>query len=435
MAEDREETRSSAPCGLSGRARLRAATATRRVTPTEAHMPCYLMGHAIRTERATGVLDDLWATALVLEADDVRTVWVSVDLIGLERAYTDGLRARIADLACTAADLVHVGFVHTHAAPEYQEVSLFGGSGRGAVPGYMDWVTEQVMGAVEDALRGGLVPVEARGSRVEVEGFYANRNGLEKPSDQEVSLLEFVDGGGATVAGTFCFSCHSTVLGPQNLKVSADLAGWLATGIERRWGARPVCMVGAAGDMSHRQCRQGNDAAELKRVGDGVLACLPDHASTALDVHAPRVATFHVGETFVPDRDEKRRQYEEIQSRLEYAETFDEYKVYSSALRMAELGLEARPFELDLTCTLIDMGDVRILTMPAELFSRFGVRIKSALAAKHPLCWCYCDHNIGYLGNIEDYGASFETAASDIPAGFTERLVDDICAFIEAQVD
>lgn len=412
----------------------RAATAARRITPTGVFFPCYLMGHAIRTDQAVGVLHDLWATALVLEVEGVRTAWLSVDLVGLERSYTDRLRAEASALTGAAPEAVHIGFVHTHAAPEYLDESPLSGEGRGAVPGYMDWVAGQIIGAVRDALEGGLSPVRALGARVQVEGLYSNRNGLDKPADKEVTLLQLIGEQGETVAGAFSFACHSTVLGPQNLEVSPDLAGWLTQGIAERWGVRPVCLLGAAGDMSNRLLRQGNDVAELERVGNGILAQLPQMCEVPLSLHAPRVSAFSHREVFTPDKARKQAQYDEIKQRIERARTFDERKVYSSALRLAEAGLAAKPFELDIESALIDLGDLRLFTVPAELFSRFGVRVKEALGCKLPICWCYCDYSVGYLGNIEDYGASFETAASDIPEGTTEKLVDEARAFIAREL-
>lgn len=414
---------------------VRAATATRAITPTGEFFPCYLAGHAIRTDIATGVLSDLWATALVLEVDGVRVVMVSVDLIGLERAWSERVRERIAELAEADLAAVHVGFVHTHSAPEYTDVSIFGDAERGARPGYMDWVAEQVVGAVSDALAGGLASVHALGARALVEGCYSNRNGLDKPADKEVTLLELVGEDGSVVAGAFSFACHSTVLGPQNLEVSPDLAGWLASGLAERWGVRPVCLLGAAGDMSNRLHRQGNDAAELERVGNEVLAQLPSECTLPLRLRAPRLAEFSFERTFQPDKEQKRAQYEEIKRHVEEAKTFDEYKVFSSALGIAEQGLAARPFELDLRCELIDLGDLRLFTMPAELFSRFGVRIKEELGCSLPVLWGYCDYTVGYLGNIDDYGASFETAGSDIPCGTTEEMVEEACAFIRAHIE
>ena len=84
-------------------------------------------------------------------------------------------------------------------------------------------------------------------------------------------------------------------------------------------------------------------------------------------------------------------------------------------------------------CYYVDMGDLRFFVIPAELFSRFGMQIKQAMNCKCPILWGYCNYSVGYLGNKEDYGASFETAASDIPIGTTEKIVEEIVEFIKSK--
>ena len=74
---------------------LCVSTCRKEITPQGKFFPCYLMGHAIRTDPAEGIMDPLWATALVLEAEGERFVWVTVELIGLERDYTERLQAEI----------------------------------------------------------------------------------------------------------------------------------------------------------------------------------------------------------------------------------------------------------------------------------------------------------------------------------------------------
>lgn len=100
-------------------------------------------------------------------------------------------------------------------------------------------------------------------------------------------------------------------------------------------------------------------------------------------------------------------------------------------MAIARNGLACEPFRLDLVCRYIDMGELKIMTIPAELFSCFGIRLKAAMDASCSICWRYNNYNVGYLGNQEDYGASFETASSDIPAGTTERIVEQMIAFIQ----
>jgi hypothetical protein len=407
---------------------MRVSTCRREITPDGKYFPCYLMGHAIRTELATGILDKLWTTAIAIDDEGVLLVWVTVELIGLEREYTDRLKKRISEKHHVDRDNINICFVHTHSAPEYQNVSLLGTGG--AVPGYMEHVAAQIIDAVDGCFEAEFAEVKAYAKVTPVEGCYGNRNGLDKPCDNDVMTLEFRDGD-KVVAGTCCFTCHSTVLGPQNLLVSSDLAGFVARALFDKWKVYPVIMIGAAGDMSNRLFRQGNDETELKRVGtlmmDQVLA---DNSEMMLEIRKPHIATYRYTRTFYPDKADKKSQYDEIQEKIQNATTFDEKKVYSSALAMARLGLEAKPYQIDLECRYIDMGDLRLFIIPAELFSRFGIRIKEAMECKCPVCWCYSNYSEGYLGNIEDYGASFETASSDIPAGTTEQIVDEMVKFI-----
>ena len=59
------------------------------------------------------------------------------------------------------------------------------------------------------------------------------------------------------------------------------------------------------------------------------------------------------------------------------------------------------------------------------------VEIKKAMNCKCPILWGYCNYSVGYLGNIDDYGNSFETSASDIPVGTTEKIVSEIVKLIK----
>lgn len=406
---------------------MKAAACRKEITPAGEFFPCYLMGHAIRTEPAEGILDPLWTTAVLLEVESIKLLWITVELIGLERGYTERLRETIGKKYAIPKDNINISFIHTHSAPEYEEHSMLGG--HGAVPGYMDFVAEQILGAAEGCFTKKLETVRIFARTVQLEGCYGNRNGKEKPCDKTVTTLAF-RADGKVIAGAGHFSCHSTVLGPQNRLVSSDLAGYVARALEKEWGVYPVMMIGAAGDMSNRLYRQGNDMAELNRVGEKMMEQVFAAPEQELNIHKPVIGTFHFKEIFYPDKAKKQAQYDEILARISKAESFDEKKVYSSALAMAKSGLACKPFCLDLDCRYINMGDLKLVIIPAELFSRFGIQLKEAMNAVCPICWCYSNYSAGYLGNMEDYGASFETAASDIPMGTTERFVEQLAEFI-----
>ena len=74
---------------------MQISSSRTRITPEGPFFPCYLLGHAIRTEKATGVADDLWATALVLKIEETTLIWVTVDLAGFSKTASDHLRAEL----------------------------------------------------------------------------------------------------------------------------------------------------------------------------------------------------------------------------------------------------------------------------------------------------------------------------------------------------
>ena len=410
---------------------MKVSTYKIEITPSGKFFPCYLSGHAIRTEKAVGIMHQLWTNALLLSMDGSKMLWITVELIGLNRDYTDNLRKTISERYDIDRDAIYINYVHTHSAPEYQDVSFFGGPG--AIKGYMSFVRSCILEATQNCFEQELQEVKAYYQTVKIEGCYGNRNGNDKPCDKDVTLIKFVHGDNI-VAGICNFTNHSTVLGPQNLKVSNDLAGYVARYCEEKWGIYPLVIIGAAGDMSNRLYRQGNDENELNRVGKEMMdQVFAKDKFVELSLHEPKIYNFNYQDTFYPDKDAKQKQYDEILAKVNNAKSFDEKKVFSSALALAKKGLECKPFVLDMECYYVDMGDLRFFVIPAELFSRFGIQIKEAMNCKCPILWGYCNYSVGYLGNKEDYGASFETAASDIPIGTTEKIVEEIVEFIKSK--
>lgn len=404
---------------------MKVTTAQREITPTGKFFPCYLCGHAIRTEIANGILTPLYVTALRWQIGQKQCLFVTVELILLEKDYTDELRQEFSRTYGIPVEQILIFFIHTHSAPECTKEPL--SEDHAAIPGYMDLVKEQITAAVQGCFEKEPVEVELYGGTCQIDGLYCNRNGLEKPCDKSASFLKFVDQNGNVAAGMFNFTCHSTVLGPQNLKVSSDLAGWLAHALQERWKVYPLAVIGAAGDMSNRLYRQGNDEKELLRVCSEFMSQVDEKVHyEKLEIHDPSIMPYRFCKTYYPVKEEKQKAYDMVVDHIESAKNFDEKKVWTSALAMVKNGLECKPYTMDLECEYLDFGDLRAFVIPAELFSRFGLQIKEAMGSKMPLIFGYCNYSVNYLGNKEDYGASFETSFSDIPCGTTEIITSEV---------
>ena len=151
---------------------------------------------------------------------------------------------------------------------------------------YQEFLKNQIFSTIAACFESERVEVDAWYRTVKIEGLYGNRNGIGKPEDKDVTLIAFKRG--SDVVGAIVnISCHPTVLGAQNMQISSDLLGYISRGVKEQLGVYPLMMQGASGDMSNRNYRQGHDAKELARTGEGILAQLfaKDDLATDTDWH------------------------------------------------------------------------------------------------------------------------------------------------------
>ncbi len=366
---------------------------------------------------AEDIADEQYASILLLDNDGTKLLWISLDAIGTGKAFTTGVRQRIAEKLNIPFENINIGYTHSHCAPRI-------GDTRGNDPAYDSFVSDRLLDGAERCAKMEAEEVEVFEKDYDAAGYYSNRNGLEKTGDTGIRLLEFRNRKGKTKGLVLSYACHSTVVNFQNTRsVNSDLGGYLCRGLEKRYGIYPVVMLGAAGDMSNRCTRQGNTYAELIRVGDGLLSRMDMKVEEKqLHVSDISVEPYEFRRTFVTTKEERRAQIANIRKQIEEAKTADLKRVFGSALEHALREPDGGTFLLDLEGVIIRMGDIEICTMPAELFSCFGLAVKAAMPVKCPVFWGYSNYSVGYLYDREEAGKSFESAATSIPAGVPEEI-------------
>lgn len=359
--------------------------------------------------------DMQYASILLMDVDGTRILWVSLDAIGCTERFSQSAREILAAIIKEPIENVNIGYTHSHCAPRV---------GSGDDPAFDSYVADQLCDGLQRCLKQGFEEVRVFERNFDGAGYYSNRNGLEKIGDTGIKLLEFRNDEGETKGLILSYACHSTVVNFQNTReITSDLGGYLARGLEERYGIYPVVMVGAAGDMSNRCIRQGNTYDELVRIGDGLLSRMDiDDGETELLLQNPSVTPYQYKKTFVTTREQRQAQITNIKQQIAEATTADLKRVFSSALEHAEREPDGTNYVMDIKGAVFRLGDLEVVTMPAELFSCFGLQIKKAMPVKCPVFWGYSNYSVGYLYNIEEAGKSFESAATDIPAGIPEDI-------------
>src|SRR3954471_11552048 len=93
----------------------KAGVAAVKITPEQ---PVWMSGYAARTRPAEGVLNDLWAKALVLEdPDGRRAVLVTMDLVGIDRDFAGRVCGRIMEAHKLERGQIALCTSHTHSGP------------------------------------------------------------------------------------------------------------------------------------------------------------------------------------------------------------------------------------------------------------------------------------------------------------------------------
>jgi hypothetical protein len=212
-----------------------------------------LMGYGARNGRATRVHDPLHARALCLRSHfhgdtaQESVILVTSDLCLITPEQASAARARISARTGVPPQGILIACTHTHSGPE---------TGLGAqLAGRTDppWVAALFAG-IEDAAagaHGALAPARLRWSRTQA-AIGRNRRIPDGPVDREVLVLRVDDASGAPLAVLFQHACHGTVLGHDNLEISADWPGFAAARIERETGATALFVLGAHADIDPR---------------------------------------------------------------------------------------------------------------------------------------------------------------------------------------
>lgn len=409
-----------------------------------------LAGFAAREQVATGVHDDLFARALVLESAGQSAVFVSVDVLALGSDFVQRVRQAITSRTRIPGRSVMLSSTHTHAGPV--TLLTFFNPGAALDDRYMD----QLAGAIEEAVahawtsrRPARVGVGSGG----VTGIGVNRRTPDqRPVDGEIGILEVETLDGEMHGTLINHSCHPTVLGPDNLLITGDFPAFTVQRLGDRLGEGGFAMFvnGAQGNISVGHSselsaigiitpgRTFERAAELgHQLADAVVEALPAILkSTSLPIAVASDTLSLPCKPYPPVAETTRR--------LRAAETELERLVGSGAPQVElaraksdrlyasianfyagvveRLGDGRVPIEVQ----AIRVGDALFVAAPAEVFVEIGLRIKQAAA--HPIFLMGITNGyIGYLPTREAYTAGgYEVVSAMCTEGAEDLFIEKV---------
>jgi hypothetical protein len=295
-------------------------------------------------------------------------------------------------------------------------------------------------------------PVTAGWASVADGGIGANRYDPKGPHDRSAGVLTLRQADGTIVAILFDYACHPTVLGHANLEYSADFpaatrsvaaaALLAAQGVE----TPPVLafLQGAAGDVSTRFTRRGQDFAEMRRQG-GILAGAVLRGALESDPISAAVPAVHRTPVTVPTRPlpsaadaatalaaaeeawhAERDRGGPHTPRARIARTR-----YEGAVMQAEQVASGLPTHLDLPVSVVALGDLAWVHLPVEPFTCYASAIRGGSPFAQTRIIGYTDGYFGYLADAAAHDEHvYEASFSPFDPRGASVLIDAVCELL-----
>jgi neutral ceramidase len=344
-----------------------------------------------RTDR---ILDDLKARALFLKDSSQTLLLIVCDLLGLTVPFSDKVRQWIAHELGIPRQNVLLACTHTHSGPAAQPLAGLGVVNHAYIEGLPDAISQAAAMAAASPQ-----PAEF-GCQVEaVEPIGYNRRNRDfgeidpwlkvaifKQKDQKIYLLNY--------------ACHAVTLGPTK-EVTADWLGALVAEVEKT-GNRAVVFQGYCGDIDpvcYMNRRLGATADDFK-LSARILAerafKAEKYATLAETARLRAIETrIRLPLQVFPKKNLDKETEAAYEATKEFARSREVVQAWRKRVVKNHDAYLKSPWMEDVPIQAIGIGDLRILGLPGEIFSGYGVK----LAAKWPrlMTFGYANGNIGYL--------------------------------------
>ena len=360
---------------------FRAGAAIRVITPD----PLLPVSGGVGIPNKTTVKNgDLFARAMVLEKDGVRTAIVGLDNLGWPSVLGDQARALIKGIP---PENILIGATHTHSAPDAYAFPDENGK-TGADMKYLQWCIKQIAEAVNEAT-ANLAPANLKVAMGEAAKGIAYNYYAPDLYDPRCSVMQAVALDGKVIATLVNYAVHPEVIGSDQGILSPDLCGPLYDRVEKKAGGVALFMNSAQGGMVTADNRLNNTKEEARgwdeciRIGE----LLADEALRIIsDAPLQKNPALSVSSTIV--------------------EFPVDSKMILYILQKSPLGLKkGQGNTVSTRVNLLTIGTAQALTIPGEALPNIGYYLKRNMPTSYPFLFGLTNDAFGYILTKEDFNS------------------------------
>jgi len=378
-----------------------------------------LGGYMGRDHGAEGIMDDLFAKALVLSDGSEKAVLVTTDVAAIDYDLTKLVKDIVQKNTDIKGENVMITASHTHSGPNAcRRESNYAWMNIGDTEvnsAYYTILCQNIANAIIWA-NNNLEEVSIGVGRGSLLGIGSNRQDPTKPFDSEVYVLRIDGKNHEPMAVVVNYACHPTVLSESNYFVSGDFPSYMMRGISKLYpSCEAMFFQGAAGNISSRYNRKGSGFDEARRMGEMLAGEVIKVMNNVTMVDEIDIKVFNLPveipvRDFAPDEicvkkiEDAKRNLARLQKE---GATDGLLRAAIVMLQGAEINymlkksLKIKAFSSEMQ--LIKLGKTLVVSVPGELFNEIGIKVKK-LSEKYDIIVAgYANDYIGYIPTAECY--------------------------------
>ena len=334
-----------------------------------------------------GVNDDLYARCIVIEWNGKFVILVTLDVQnhGLSDINVP-IAAMVEAQYGISTDYLLIGSTHSHGSDVDIIGVYMGNLNPYIVDVYKPMVIERVVEAIGvalDDMRSAAVHVGS----IQVEGLTFNRRSYPEPgpTDDELTVLKFVDAEGETIATLVNFATHPVVTMTGYL-TSADFCGFLVDKLEEDHGGIGVYFNGAQGNVNPNMYIKYDSPWD--RYDDAQYDAAVDYGHAIAEWANDALEGAKIFKSLP-------LQLTQISLELPIENPGFVY-LMTNGLIMRDVYLTEEGWKLTTYISGVRMGPIEMVTVPGELFSEISLFVKGYMP-KYGFLLGITPEQLGYI--------------------------------------
>ncbi|PGM58632.1 alkaline ceramidase [Bacillus cereus] len=376
--------------------------------------------------RETGINnieERIYGTIFVFEKDEVKTVFISIDNIGMLVEDTNIIRERVASELHVPFEQITVVYTHTHSGPETV----------GDHPLIKSYKTILLNNVVQGAVtaNNNMTPCEV-GWGVTTGDIGVNRRertsdgkakmgtNIDGIVDRRIGVLAMRDAESKEPFGIVVFcTAHPNVLKGDSDVLSADYPGMTREILEKIVNCPVIIVQGAAGNVNAKYRGSKEELKQMAYVLSGhVLTMLPTVTYGPILNLRTISSTMQMKLKDIPEIAEIRRMARLAEK--QWGVNTDEWLT----IVLNKYKQDIRQLSIDLEVQLFQINDGMFSGIPMEPFSETALEMKESLQNERAFFGGYTNGYIGYLPTSEEFAyGGYEVELNPVVYGPVTNLL------------